>query len=371
MRRRPLRVLVSGAGIAGATVAGLLGRAGHQVVVVERDQGVRSSGSPVDVREPAYDVVEGLGLLPRLRDVATDVREVAFVDAVGHRVAALGTRRSRDRELEVDRTDLSAALVDVARPVAEFRFGEAVAGIRPDARGAEVIFERSAAERFDLVVGSDGVHSRVRRLVFGPEAGYVRQLGMYVATVRLSGVAQRGDPVLMHNVPDAAVAVHPAGGRPGVAFLFRSARRIDPRDAVASRALLAEVYGSLRWRVPELLAAYLAAADTYFDAVCRVRTPTWSHGPVTLLGDAASCVSLFGDGSTAAIVGAWTLAESLDGHDSLPAALADYERRHRGFAARGQRAVPVVSHLLVPSTRIGVGVRNAALRVVGRRSTTR
>jgi 2-polyprenyl-6-methoxyphenol hydroxylase-like FAD-dependent oxidoreductase len=365
-RRPPLRVLISGAGIAGPTLAALLGRAGHRVVVVERDQGVRSSGNPVDVRGPAFDVVDELGLLSRLRDVATSVAELAFVDDAGERVAAISTRRNADRELEVGRADLSAALVEVARSTAEFRFDDTVTDIRSDGHGAEVTFERSAAERFDLVVGADGAHSRVRRLAFGPEAGFVRPLGMYVATVRLPETGQRGDTVLMYSAPGAATAVHPGNGSPGAAFMFRSARRIDPGDRAASRDLLERVYGSLGWRVPELLAAYLAADDTYFDAVCRVRTPTWSRGPVALLGDAASCVSLFGEGSTSAIAGAQSLARFLDASGDLPPALARYETQHRRFVARGQRAVPLVSHLLIPATRTGIRLRHAALRVAGR-----
>jgi len=365
-------VLVSGAGIAGPTLAALLGRSGHQVLVVERDQGVRSSGGPVDVRGPAFDVVEGLGLVPRLAEVATSVREVAFVDESGDRVAALGTRRSADRELELARADLSAALVEAAGPVAEFRFGDAVAGLRPGGGGVQVAFERSGPERFDLVVAADGVHSHVRRLSYGPEAGLVRPLGMYVATVRVPAVVgDRGDTVLMHNAPGAATAVHPGTGSPGAAFMFRSARRVDPGDRAATGDLLSRVYGSLGWRVPELLAAYLAADDTYFDAVCRVRTPTWSRGPVALLGDAASCVTLFGEGSTAAVVGARTLARALDSSDEVSTALARYETEHRRFVARGQRAVPVVSHLLVPATRTGIRVRNAALRLAVRRRAHR
>ncbi len=173
--------------------------------------------------------------------------------------------------------------------------------------------------------------------------------------------------MLMHNAPGAATALHPGDGRPGAAFMFRSARRIDPGDRAAPRHVLERVYGSLGWRVPELLARYLAADDTYFDAVCRVRTPTWSRGPVALLGDAASCVSLFGEGSTAAIAGARTLARSLDTLSDLPTALARYETQHRRFVARGQRAVPVISHLLIPATRTGISLRHAALRVAGRR----
>ncbi len=103
---RRLRVLISGAGIAGATLAALLIRDGHEVIVVERDQGTRSSGNPVDVRGSAFAVTERLRLLSRLRDVATRVHELVFVDASGRRIAKMNTRRG-DRELEVPRADLS------------------------------------------------------------------------------------------------------------------------------------------------------------------------------------------------------------------------------------------------------------------------
>lgn len=108
-------MLISGAGIAGATLACLLPRQGHRVTVVERDQGVRSSGNPIDVRQEAFDVAEHLGLVPRLREIATNVRELVFVDAAGRRVASMNTRKSNEREVEVPRADLCAVLIETTR----------------------------------------------------------------------------------------------------------------------------------------------------------------------------------------------------------------------------------------------------------------
>ena len=365
---QPLRVLISGGGIAGATLACLLAAGGHKVTVVERDQGVRSSGNPVDVRGPAFGVVERLGLVPRLRDLATHVRELVFVDAEGRRVASMATRRSQDRELEVPRADLSAALVDAARDKAEFRFDDMIVGLHPDEHGVDVTFERATPDRFDLVVGADGLHSAVRRMTFGQENGFVKHLGMYVATVRLTDPPERVDTVWMYNEPGAAVAVHPGTGTPIVAFMFRSPLQVDSRDADAARGLMRSVYGDAGWRAKELLAAYLAADDTYFDTVSQVHLPAWSQGRVTLIGDAASCVSLFGEGSSSAILGAATLADALamTPHD-IPAALTRYEAKHRPVSGRGQRAVPLVSHLLIPASRAGITVRNQGLRLTGHR----
>jgi 2-polyprenyl-6-methoxyphenol hydroxylase-like FAD-dependent oxidoreductase len=367
VHRDGLTVLISGAGIAGATLAALLGRAGHRVTVVERDQGVRSSGNPVDVRKDAYQVARRLGVMPRLQDAATKVRELIFVDNAGRRVASMRTQQS-DREVEVPRADLSAILIEAADRDAEFLFDEMINELHPDDRGVEVIFDRAPARRFDLVVGADGIYSGVRRLAFGPEADFVEPLGMYVATAPLGVPVERDDQVIMHNEPGTAVALHPGTGVSGVFFLFRSDVRIDHRDPDARRKLLQQVYANVGWRAQELLSAYLVAEDVYFDSVSRIRVPSWSRGHVTLLGDAASCVSLFGDGSSSAMEGAATLAAALDAspHD-IPSALARYESAHRAATRSRQRGVWLVSHLLIPRSELGITLRNWALRLAGRR----
>jgi 2-polyprenyl-6-methoxyphenol hydroxylase-like FAD-dependent oxidoreductase len=368
MQRDCLTVLISGAGIAGATLAALLGRAGHRVTVVERDQGVRSSGNPVDVRKGAYQVAERLGVLSRLEDAATKVREVIFVDDNGRRLASMRTRQSEDHEVEVPRADLSAILVEAGRGDAEFLFDEMITELHPDDSGVDVIFERAAPGRFDLVVGADGIHSGVRRLAFGPEADFVEPLGMYVATAILGVPLERDDVVIMHNEPGTAVALHPGTGVSGVAFIFRSEVRIDHRDPGARRQLLQQVYANVGWRAQELLIAYLATKDVYFDSVTKIRMSSWSRGRVTLLGDAASCVSLFGDGSSSAMEGAAILAGALDASaQDIPVALSRYESAHRTIMRPRQRGVWIASHVLIPRSRLGMTLRDQALRLVGQR----
>jgi 2-polyprenyl-6-methoxyphenol hydroxylase-like FAD-dependent oxidoreductase len=366
-REHGLSVLISGAGIAGATLAALLGRAGHMVTVVERDQGVRSSGNPVDVRKGAYHVAEQLGVLARLQDAGTNVRELIFVDAAGRQVASMRTRQSEDREVEVPRADLSSILVDAGREAAEFLFDEMINELHPDERGVEVIFDRTAPRRFDLVVGADGIHSGVRRLAFGPEADFVKHLGMYVATAEVGIALERDDTVIMHNEPGTAVALHPGTGPSLAAFIFRSRARVDHRDPDAVERLLRQTYRRTGWRAEELLSAYLSADDVYFDSVSRIRLPSWSHSRITLLGDAASCVSLFGDGSSSAMEGAATLAESLTSSpNDIPVALARYESAHRAATRPRQRAVRIASHLLIPRSWLEMTLRDQALQLARR-----
>ena len=110
-----------------------------------------------------------------------------------------------------------------------------------------------------------------------------------------------------------------------------------------------------------------AADDLYFDSVSRVRLPSWSRGRIALLGDAASCMSLFGNGSSLAIAGAATLARALDAAPDDPAtAFRAYEAEHRVRVRPTKRGRLIAGALLVPASRGGITARDLAVRVFGR-----
>jgi 2-polyprenyl-6-methoxyphenol hydroxylase-like FAD-dependent oxidoreductase len=359
-------VLISGAGVAGPVLAYWLAYYGFRPTVVERAGGQRSSGNPVDVRGAAIDVAQRMGVLERVREVATSVTGMAFVDASGRPVARMRLG-ANGGEAEVLRSDLAAILYRAARDQAEFVFGDSVTGLRQDAGGVDVTFEHAAPRRFDLVVGTDGLHSTVRRLVFGPESGYTRHLGMYVSTLPLGRPAADPATVLMYNRPGRSVSVHPANGNAMAAFIFRrpAVPGLDIRDSAACKQVVLDAYRDGGWQLPDLLGQLSAADDFYFDSVSQVRLPTWSSGRVTLLGDAASCMSLFGNGTSLAISGAATLAQSLDAAaGDYAAAFRAYETRHRTQVKPTQRGRLIAGLLLVPSTRTGIGARNLAVRLM-------
>lgn len=364
-------VLISGGGIAGSTLAYWLARYGFAPTVVERAHDLRSSGSPVDVRGSAVAVTERMGVLPQLHEAATRVRRVTFVNGRGRRVGGLSVNSSpagtADRGFELPRGELASILGRAGRDDAEYVFGDSVRTLDEDDNGVDVTFERAAPRRFDLVVGADGLHSRVRGLAFGAESELVGHLGMYVATLPLDTQAGNDREVLAYNTPGKAVALHPGRGNVLAAFMFRRGQLagFDQRDLAQHKRLLTEAFDGAAWRVPELLSHVRAAEDLYCDAISRVSLARWSAGRITLLGDAASCVSLFGDGSSLAIAGAATLADALVANPADPAAaLSRYEAEHRNLTKPKQRAMAVVSRILVPSTGLGIHTRNLATRAI-------
>ena len=362
-------VLISGAGVAGPTLAYWLARQGFQPTVIERSQGLRSSGNPVDVRGPALPVAEKMGILPRLREAATQTVAMSVVNSSGRQITRIAMPDTRSaagtREVELPRGDLAAVLYDSARNDAEFLFDDTIVGLQQDDDGVDVTFDRAAPRRFDLVVGADGLHSRVRRLAFGPEHEFIRHLGVYVATMPLGRPVDHPHDVMLYNTPGRLASIHPARGNALAAFIFRgpAIADIDHRDTERHKQIVTAAYADAGWRVPELLERLQTTDDLYFDSVSQVQLPTWTNGRVTLLGDAASCVSLFGDGSSLAMAAAYTLATALAEHPADHAtALRGYENTHRVLVTPKQRGIGRAASLLVPKTRFGIAARNLVAR---------
>jgi len=357
------RILIVGAGIAGAAAATLLGRSGHDVTLVERSAGVRSSGSPVDIRGEALGVVRGLGLESAAREHDTGAQTLALVGRDG-RVFTTVQMRADPADIEIARVDLATILADAARDVADVRFDDTFATLQPDAGGVEVRFVSGVRARFDLVIGADGQNSATRRAQWGADAGDRRAPRLAIATAPLP--LRIEDPRLIetYNEPGVSLTVHPAGGRPGVAFIFRT--DAAPADRAAQIALLRERYASTGWRAAEFLAALDDVDDLYFDRVRRVAAASWSHGRVALLGDAASSLTILGDGSSMALLGARRLDQSLRDAPDVPAALAAYEARHRPVVERAQSGAALGAAFLVPAGAVGLGIRNLVARAIRR-----
>jgi 2-polyprenyl-6-methoxyphenol hydroxylase-like FAD-dependent oxidoreductase len=363
-------VLVLGAGIAGPAFAYWLARHGIRPTVVERAKELRSGGSAVVVKGPAVPVAERMGIVPQLREVATRATSVSLLDPGGRQVVRLPLTSERSPSVEVTRSDLSAVLHRAAADDAEFVFDDTITGLEQDASGVDVTFGRAAPRRFDLVIGADGIHSTVRRLVFGPEQEFATDLGMYSATVPLAPDAL-DDPheMFMLNTPGRMLAVHPSRETPLAIFTFRGPRvdGYDRRDTARQKRIVAEAYVGVGWRGPELVYAYEKHPAPFFDPLHNVRLDSWARGRVALLGDAASATALLGDGSSLAMAGAYTLAGALAAHPGDHArAFRAYEAEHRRQVDPRQRRVGLLAALMVPRTGGGLAMRNAVGRAVGR-----
>ncbi|AJE82218.1 MULTISPECIES: FAD-dependent monooxygenase [Streptomyces] len=368
--RPPRTVLVSGAGIAGPALAFWLNRRGCAVTVVEKAAAPRSGGYPIDVRGTALEVVRRMGILPRLREAHVDLRRLTFLDGDGGEVASVAphavTGGVGGRDLEVRRGDLTGVLHAAVRDDVEFLFDDSVAALDECGHGVEVTFRSGLSRTFDLVVGADGMHSRTRESVFGPEERFHRYLGYCFAGFTVPNTFGLSHEAVLWNTPGRAAVLYATGDGEEVHAFLNFAHPDPPfhafRDPGAQRALVAGVFADARWEVPGMLAALHEADDLFFDTVSQIRMPRWSRGRVALVGDAAYAPSfLTGQGTSLALVGAYMLAGSLAGRDHA-AGFAAYEDGTRAFVTVNQDQVGEGGAALFPTTALALEQRNAMLR---------
>lgn len=356
-------ILISGASIAGQTLAYWLARHGMRPTLVERAPGLRMGGNGVDIRDEAAEIAGRMGLMTRIRDAAADVQGIKFVDAGDRAVARMDI--SSDGEVEIMRGDLVTLLREVAAPGADYVFGDSITALEEDGDGVHVSFDKAAARRFDLVIGADGLHSAVRRLAFGPEEAYLRHMGHYFAFADADSALGADRWVTMYNQPGRMAGLYRSGNHAQAKayFIFRSEPlAYDHRDPGEQQRLLREAFGhETSWRVPELLEGALADPNLYVDALSQVRMPSWSAGRVALVGDAAFCASpASGAGAELAVVGAYRLAEALAGEADHRAAFRRYEDGLRELVTRKHRIGPNV-RMMVPKSRAGMRTRNVLI----------
>jgi 2-polyprenyl-6-methoxyphenol hydroxylase-like FAD-dependent oxidoreductase len=365
-------VLISGAGIAGPTLAFWLNAAGFKTTIVERAPGLRAGGYVIDFWGLGYDIAERMGLANELKRVGYSVREMRIVDARGERITGFGTRVFREltggRFVTLARADLARLLFEAVRGRTEVLFGDEIVGLeeRPDDVWAQ--FGHAGARSFDLVVGADGLHSNVRRLAFGPQQQFEKDLGYVVAAFETQHYRPRDENVyVIYSEPGqmlARFALHDDR----TLFLFVFARDHDSSpampDLAAQKAMLRERFGGRGWECGQILPCLDRAEDLYFDPVAQIKMPSWSRGRVALVGDAAFCVSLMaGQGSalamTAAYVLAGELAEAGGQHDEP---FSRYETILRAFIDSKQTGAERFSGAFAPRTRFGLFLRNSVIR---------
>ncbi len=362
-------VLISGAGIAGPSLAYWLGRLGDRVTVVEQAAGPRTSGSAVDFRGDQRALLARLGVRDQVRAAQTGMGDQVIVDAAGRRRSAYPAAVFSG-EVEIDRADLARILYDHSAPHAEYVFGDRITAMTQHADGVDVTFACGATRRYDLVVGADGMHSAVRGVTFGD--GHTHHLGYYAASFEVPNTFGLDHSGVIHNAPGRYVGVASARdtSRAIVSLMFAAPELAYRRgDLDGQKSILATYFADVGWRTPELLAALRDVPDLYFAPLSQVRLDRWSSGRVVLLGDAAWCAGPGGNGTGHAMLGAYTLAGELarTGHET---AFARYEEVMRPPVTRSQKFAAGAGKHLAPPTEGAIRRRDWTYRVLSSRPMT-
>jgi 2-polyprenyl-6-methoxyphenol hydroxylase-like FAD-dependent oxidoreductase len=343
------RVLVSGASISGLTLAYWLARYGFAVTMVERAPHLRPGGHALDVRGPALEVAERMAVLGTMRERSTKLTGMAVVDSDGREIfrsteSTLTGGRLDSPDVEILRDDLCHVLHEAVGGQAEYLFGDSIASLTQDGSGVDVTFVTAAPRRFELVIGADGLYSRVRRIAFGPDEQFLRAFGdLYVATFGMPNFLGLERWQVMYQQPDSVGALvmglrKDVTARTYLGFSAPKGIDSDFRDIDAQKRLLADRAAGAGWVIPQIVEHMLRATDFHFYSLSQVRMNGWSRGRIVLTGDAGYAVSLgTGQSTSVAMVGAYVLAGELAKHrDDLTGGIAEYEEVLRAYVIRNQ-----------------------------------
>lgn len=364
-----MRVLISGASIAGPVLAYWLDRYGFDVTVVERAPTLRKTGGhAVDLFRPAMEISEKMGVLPRIEERATETTRLSIYRGRAAEPIRVDLtklyRAASDRHVEIMRDDLSEIYYGAAD--VEYLFGDSITAISAD---GEVTFEHAAPRRFDVVIGADGLHSNVRRLVFGDEAGLTRYLGGYLAVASApKTLAPEGEMVVQIDVGRLAgtySARHLDDAR--VLFMFHSPElAYHHRDVQRQKDLLREAFAGMHPRVDGWLDQLDTTPAFYFDSITQLQTDSWSRGRVSLVGDAGYCPGPAVGGSTSlAVVGAYMLAGELaQARGDYERAFAAYEQRMREPVRRSRAFARGAAKTVVPGSAAALWVVTRGAQLV-------
>lgn len=340
-----MKILISGAGIAGLTIAYWLKRYGFTPTIIERTPTLQTGGYKIDARGSALQVLHWMDIYNDVMAASTDMQGAVLVDKNGKIISrmsgdAFGHRVGED--VEIIRGSLCQILMSKI-PEIEYIFGNSIQAISQasDSKKVNVTLKDNEIREFDLVIGADGLHSNVRNLVFGKESSYLLPLGMYLCVFTLPNYLHLDRIEMQYSEFGRIAAVWSARGEANMKACFGfsySSSTIDLRDRNQQEQILKNTYADIGWEIPKFMQLMPDSSDFYFDAAAQINMDQWFKARVVLVGDAAYCASpMSGQGTSLAIIGAYILAGELaSAQGSYEPAFTEYESKMRPFVKVNQ-----------------------------------
>lgn len=366
-------ILISGAGIAGVTLAFWLKKFGFNPTIIEISPTLREGGYAIDFMGAGFDVAEKMNIISDLEKADLNISNVAFVDKDNNEKGSMNYQKIKkvlkNRAFTILRSDLAKIIYKSLDKETEFIFGDTIKKIEQDEEKVLVTMKIGLTRRFDLLVGADGLHSIVRKLIFGDESQFEKYYGYYTSSFTIDNFAKKGRAFSMFNVPNKQVAVYSIKEEKVASFfIFTSAEKLDyeHHDIEKQKQILKNEFLNVGWKCNDLLSKIDTTTDFYFDSISQIKMEQWSKGRVSLVGDACYCPSLLsGKGSTLAMVGAYILAGELKlANGNYKTAFEEYEKLLKPFMEKKQKSAQSFAKSFVPKSNFGIWLRNQAFKLM-------
>lgn len=358
------RVLVSCASIAGLSTAYWMNKIGYKVTVVEIANGIRMGGTAVDLRGNTLDNIRHMGMFEQIKSSRLTLEMVECKNANdGTEGSMLLDVQRSDDEIELERDKLVTILFDGIKDGVDFIFNSNIIALSETKDDIRVTFRNGTQHTFNLVIGCDGTHSKVRNIWFGNERECTHFLEGYFSITIADKLLIKQNTMQLYNVPVKAVMLNAYNNKTDIVFSFFSEKEIpyNYRDDEQQRKIIRQQFAGESWRTAELLEEINNPSTFYFDKFCQIKMPSWTKGRVALVGDAAYCASpAAGMGGSLAIDGATALADALQKHNgNFELAFSGYDKNLRPFIEEVQTtAESYARESFIPRTEEAIRKRN-------------
>lgn len=357
-------ILISGAGISGLTLAYWLHKWGFSPTIIEKRPDLSDRGYMIDFYGSGFDVADKMGLVDTLqaRSDQYQITEVVFVDNHNQKRAKLDMLKFRNllehRYFPLMRGDLETSIFEKVKDIVPILFDTTITSLKNQKDGVAVELSNGKSEIYDLVIGADGIHSGVRKLLWGDENQFSQFLGFYVACSVIENFFDKPNVCLGHFEPNVQTTVYSIGENKLANFFAFRSEPLNIHGHEAHMQALKDQFANLGWIYPQLLAETQKAGHLFFDAVAQIQLDQWHKERVALVGDACQCLTLLaGQGASMGMAGAYMLADELHQADGdYKTAFPSYQQKLKPEIERRQKDARGLAGSFVPRNKFEVGM---------------
>lgn len=365
------RILISGGGIGGITLAYFLKQYGFTPVVVEFAPEFNRMGYLLALnKQIGQKVSEKMGILETLKKFEVLLTNNIFSDENDKLIMSVNVTpelHDDNSGLMLNRADLHFTLYDTVKNSVEFRFGKGITKITQDEHGVDVVFSDGLIDRFDLVIGADGVNSKTRKLVFGE--GFEKYLNVayfaFIIPNRTKNTIAGEHDLMMTRGKDFLLAYHAIGDDKVGGYVFHKEtpyRNLNPKERYS---VITKDYGKYNKKFLHIVKTLTDSDPVFHGSFTQIVMPEWHKGRICLIGDAAHCPTpASGVGASLAMAGAYILAKKLVEQENYITAFVAYEANVRPYAEKAQEKALGSVKLISNQGSLQYVITNAFLRLL-------
>jgi 2-polyprenyl-6-methoxyphenol hydroxylase-like FAD-dependent oxidoreductase len=385
MAAAKLKVLISGAGIAGPCLAYWLARTrlNLSITILERSPVPRITGQSIDIRGRAVGIIKEMDLEEAIRARTTTEEGTKLLDSKGKEIAYFGMGDVFTADYEILRGDLADLFMEATKKFdnIEYKYGDYVDSLEQTEKGVEVTFAGGGKNTFDLIVGADGSTSRTRTMILDEPTlkDSYKFIGQYIAFFSIPSQPTDDKIWYCYSAPKGLGLMTRPHRNPNTigVYLCITMSKHGKRDQAvedamsqgtdATKKILRTYFENTGWQAKRILDGMDGSEDFYMAKAAQVKLPKWTEGRGVVVGDAA--FATFGVGTTLAIESTYVLAGELSKikHSSeIPEALKRYESVFRPIYAKSENLPPGFPQLGFPQTALGMKIRHSILWFVSK-----